>query len=218
MVAEDFAGGIPEWLLVDPRGDEDQDNVDTSGGVLRIGYATGSFDDGVVATTGEFERCDLTGRRVVFDVELLHLGLIELYSGERFSVSNTDSAGVRIHRSDSDLVVDWWEYVGEESDGGTLDTRTYSTTSHRYLSIRESSGTVYVEASADNETWTTLASKAISGMPTFDAEAVQVALYGTTNTIDTGGIYLAAINPAAGSPAAPVAVSAAVVPATASVG
>lgn len=224
MVAEDFAGGIPEWLLVDPRGDGDQDNVDTSGGVLRIGYATGSFDDGVVVTTGEFERCDLTGRRVVFDVELLHLGLIELYSGVQFAVGDTDSVGFRIYRTSSDLVVGWWETVFAEEvfDGGTLDTRTYSTTSHRYLSIRESSGTVYIEASPDNATWTTLASRAISAMPSFDAEAVQVALHGTTNTIDTGGIFLRAINPAADddveAAAAPVAVSAAVVPATASIG
>src|SRR5690606_22361215 len=54
MVAEDFAGGIPEWLLVDPRG-LGHDNVDTSGGVLRIGSATGSSGGAVVVTTGEFE-------------------------------------------------------------------------------------------------------------------------------------------------------------------
>src|SRR5690606_36027304 len=97
----------------------------------------------------------------------------------------------------SDLVVGWWETVIAEEvfDADTLDTRTYSTTSHRYLSIRESSGTVYIEASPDNATWTTLASRAISEMASFDAEAVQVALYGTTNTVDTGGIFLRAINP-----------------------
>src|SRR5690606_26345139 len=104
MVAEDFSGGIPEWLLVDPRGDEDQDNVDTSGGVLRIGYATGSSDDGVVRSAGEFERCDLTGRRVVFDVELLHRGRLELYSGVRFAVGETDNVGFRVYRTDSDLM------------------------------------------------------------------------------------------------------------------
>ncbi len=60
---------------------------------------------------------------------------------------------------------------------------TYNTTNHRWLRIRESSGTIYFEASPDSITWTTLSSTSGSGLTLTDVRPTfQAGYYGTQAT------------------------------------
>jgi hypothetical protein len=124
---------------------------------LQLTPSAASYVGVVTANTGT--RYDLTGSSVYVELSAVldqRLGVESAY----FAVGPAGNSRVDFSVSDGSLLMRS-NVAGVQTSQGSL---TYNATTHRWLRIRESGGTVYWDTSPDGLTWTQRASWVVSGI------------------------------------------------------
>jgi hypothetical protein len=138
-------------------------------------------DQGACSHFGSHHAYDLTGRAL--GLELVSLAAPAADAAFRFWVHGPAGKGLEI-TIDDEMV----QYIAQDGESfSTLASQRYDATLHRFLRIREASGTVYWETSSDGTEWTERAKKPTAEL--FDIRYVSFEIAGQNSGNGTAGEF-----------------------------
>lgn len=137
-------------------------SITSDSGAAKLEYATAAYASAYLTSVDTY---NLIGSQAVVEIPDIGTVLTDTTSAARLyflDQSDPNNSNMRLYVSAN------YGIVAQLNNSGSLDynngtgSGTYSTTTHRWLRIRESSGTIYFDTSPDGSSWTNAHSFATS--------------------------------------------------------